>query len=65
MPFDEPAAQAYGRVRAALARAGTPIGPLDTLIAAHALSLGLTVLTNNLREFRRVPDLKVEHWPTK
>ena len=62
LSFDHLAAEAYGRVRAALEHAGTPIGPLDTLIASHALSLGLTVITNNQREFRRVPGLAVENW---
>ena len=61
-PYDDAAACAYGRVRAELERSGTPIGPLDTMIAAHALSLGLTVVTDNEREFRRVPGLKVENW---
>ena len=65
LPFDAQAAETYGRVRAALAHAGTPIGPMDTLIASHALSLDLTIVTNNQREFRRVPDLHVEHWPMK
>jgi len=58
VPFDAAAAEAYGAIRATLERNGTPIGPLDTLIAAHALSLGATVLTANLREFRRVPGLR-------
>ena len=58
----EGAAAAYGRVRAALERAGTPIGPLDTLIAAHALSLGVALVTNNVREFSRVSGLKIEDW---
>ncbi len=62
LPFDDLAAGTYGRVRAALARAGTPIGPLDTLIASHALSLGLTLITCNHREFSRVPGLHVESW---
>ena len=62
LPFDDLAAGTYGRVRAALARAGTPIGPLDTLIASHALSLGLTLITRNHREFSRVPGLHVESW---
>jgi tRNA(fMet)-specific endonuclease VapC len=62
LPFDSPAAEAYGTVRAALERSGTPIGPLDTLIAAHALALNLTLLTNNEREFRRVGGLRVENW---
>ena len=62
LPFDAQAADTYGGVRAALVRAGTPIGPLDTLIAGHALALGLTLVTNNEREFRRVAGLHVENW---
>jgi tRNA(fMet)-specific endonuclease VapC len=58
-PFDDAAADTYGRVRIALERKGTPIGPLDTLIAAHAVALGATVVTANVREFRRVPNLQV------
>ncbi len=61
-PFDAEAAHAYGDVRGALERKGTPIGPLDTLIAAHALSLACVAVTNNVREFRRVPGLDVEDW---
>lgn len=61
-PFDHEAASAYGPIRAALAQVGTPIGPLDTLIAAHAVALEVTVVTNNEREFRRVPGLRVENW---
>lgn len=60
--FDTRAAQTYGAVRAGLESAGTPIGPLDTLIAAHALSLGLTLVTSDVREFARVPRLRVESW---
>lgn len=60
--FDASAAQSYGRVRASLEKAGTPIGPLDTQIGAHALNLGTTLVTNNLREFRRISGLKVEDW---
>jgi tRNA(fMet)-specific endonuclease VapC len=52
----------YGEVRARLEKAGTPIGPLDTLIAAHAKSLNVTLVTNNLGEFRRVSGLKTEDW---
>ena len=62
LPFDEMAAAAYGRVRASLESQGTPIGSLDTLIAAHALSLKLTVVTSNEREFRRVEGLRVANW---
>ena len=61
-PFDEAAAERFGRIAAALARQGKPIGSFDTLMAAHALSLGLTVVTNNTKHFRRVPGLKVENW---
>ena len=60
--FDSQAATSYGFVRAYLEWAGTPIGPLDMLIAAHALSMGATVVTNNEREFRRVKGLAVENW---
>lgn len=60
--FDENAAAAYGHVRAQLEKQGTPIGSLDTLIAAHALSLDLMLVTNNVREFERVPGLEVENW---
>ena len=61
-PYDGSAAQAYGRIRALLEKGGTPIGPLDTLIAAHALSLNCTLVTNNERELTRVPGLQVENW---
>jgi tRNA(fMet)-specific endonuclease VapC len=62
LPFDGAAAEAYGRVRAALEQKGTPIGPLDTLIAGHALAADLTLVTNNVREFIRVDGLRVENW---
>jgi tRNA(fMet)-specific endonuclease VapC len=62
--FDETTAGAYGEVRAALEKAGTPIGPLDTQIGAHALSLGAVLVTHNTREFCRVPGLAVEDWLT-
>lgn len=62
LPFGAEAAIDYGKIRAALERAGTPIGPLDMLIAAHARSLGLTLVTNNVREFCRVEGLTVEDW---
>jgi tRNA(fMet)-specific endonuclease VapC len=61
-PFDEGAAERFAVVAARLAKAGTPIGVLDTLVAAQALSLGLAVVTNNTRHFGRVPGLKVENW---
>jgi tRNA(fMet)-specific endonuclease VapC len=60
--FDHNAAATYGAIRATLERQGTPIGSLDTLIAAHALSLDTTLVTNNLREFSRLPGLKVVNW---
>lgn len=60
--FDEKAASTYGTLRAALEARGTPIGPLDTLIAAHALSLQATLVSNNVREFSRVPGLTIEDW---
>jgi len=63
-PYDGSAAQAHGRIRAALERQGQPIGPLDLLIAAHAVSLVATLVTNNEREFARVPGLAVENWAT-
>jgi tRNA(fMet)-specific endonuclease VapC len=62
LPFDRVAASDYGDIRVTLERAGTPIGPLDLLIAAHARALQLTLVTNNLKEFSRVPNLKVEDW---
>ncbi|MFA6036757.1 MAG: type II toxin-antitoxin system VapC family toxin [Legionellales bacterium] len=60
--FDENAAQHYGHIRAHLERAGTPIGPLDLIIAAHALHLKAVLITNNQKEFSRVPQLKIENW---
>lgn len=62
LPFDDKAAVEYGDIRADLERKGTPIGGNDMLIAAHARSLGLTVVTNNTKEFARVLDLKLENW---
>lgn len=64
LPFDDRAAGVYGELRADLERAGQPIGPLDTLLAAHALALGVTFVMGNEREFRRVPGLRVENWAT-
>lgn len=62
LPFDDMAMLEYGRLRANLERAGRPIGALDTLIAAHALALDCVLVTNNLREFKRVPKLRLENW---
>ena len=61
-PFDDLAATAYARIRADLERTGQVIGPMDMLIAAHALAEAATVVTNNEREFRRVEGLAVENW---
>lgn len=60
--FDLAAAWSYGRIRGQLEAKGTPIGSMDMLIAAHALSLGVRLVSNNLREFRRVPGLRLENW---
>ncbi len=60
--FDREAARVYGRIRASLEEKGTLVGGMDLLIAAHAISLGARLVTNNLREFRRVPGLRVENW---
>ena len=62
LQFDTLASAEYGRVRAALEKAGRPIGALDILIAAHAKSLNLTLVTNNIREFQRVEGLFLEDW---
>jgi tRNA(fMet)-specific endonuclease VapC len=62
LPFDEAALWSYGDLRADLERQGTPIGALDTLIAAHALSQQASLVTNNVKEFERVPGLKLDHW---
>lgn len=60
--FGESAARIAGALRASLEKKGKPIGPLDTLIAAHALELDATLITNNVREFSRVPGLHVKNW---
>jgi len=62
LPFDEDAALAYGEIRSSLEIAGTPIGAMDLLIAAHAVSQGVTLITNNLRKFSRVSGLAVVDW---
>jgi len=61
-PFNEDDAAAYARIRAALERKGANIGPMDMLIAAQAVSRGLVLVTDNLREFKRVPGLSCENW---
>ena len=60
--FDREAARVYGRVRAMLEKKGTPIGSLDIMIGAHALALGVTLATNNTREFSRIKGLTVVDW---
>jgi tRNA(fMet)-specific endonuclease VapC len=62
LAIDASAGRHYGQVRAELEGKGSPIGAYDLLIAAHALSLGLTLVTNNVREFRRIAQLRVENW---
>ena len=61
-PWDEEAARHYGSVRALLRRQGTPIGNNDLMIASHARSLNAVLVTNNVKEFERVPDLTIENW---
>lgn len=62
VPLDAGVAKAYGRMRKTLEKKGTPIGPHDLVIAAHAVGLGLTLVTSNVREFARVEGLRVENW---
>lgn len=62
LPFDDEAAVEYGKICTALQRQGTPIGPMDMLIAAHARAKGLIIVTNNVREFQRVEGLGLENW---
>lgn len=60
--YDDKESHYYGAIRYYLEKQGTPVGALDTLIAAHALSLGCILVTNNEKEFSRVPNLKIENW---
>ena len=62
MSFNNHAAACYGLIRADLERRGSPIGPLDMMMAGHAMSLGCTLVTNNVREFSRITDLPIENW---
>ena len=62
LPLDIPADAEYGGIRAELDAAGQPVGMNDLLIAAHALALGLTLVTDNTREFHRIRGLKLENW---
>ena len=61
-PWDEDAARHYGTIRAHLKKLGTPIGNNDLLIASHARSINAVLVTNNVKEFNRVPDLSIENW---
>ncbi len=60
--FDDEAAINYGQIRAHLEKQGKIIGAMDLLIGAHALAKSLTIVTNNVREFKRIPDLKIVNW---
>lgn len=62
MPFDDEAARYYGHLRTYLEKKGIPIGPMDLMIAAHAQSTCSVLVTNNEKEFTRIPELKVENW---
>ncbi len=62
LPLESPADRHYGEIRQQLTRRGTPIGPNDLLIASHALTLDLTMVTANAGEFSRVPGLRIENW---
>ena len=62
LDFDDQAAAEYGRISAHLQRKGTPIGTMDMLIAGHARAEDMVLVTNNVREFERVPDIKIENW---
>lgn len=62
LPLDAPVEHRYAEIRRHLERAGTPIGPNDLLLAAQALALGLTLVTDNAREFTRLPGLAIENW---
>ena len=62
LPYDDEAAQQYGRLRAFLENKGTPIGSLDMLIAAHVLALNCSLVTNDEKEFSRVPNTKLDNW---
>lgn len=64
-PFDQGASIRYGKLRVALEKSGKPIGGMDLLIAAHALELSAILVTNNIREFSRVPGLKIENWVSR
>ena len=62
LPFSEQAAVHFGQIRAELYKIGKPIGPYDMMISGHSRSLGLILVTNNTKEFKRVPGLRLENW---
>ncbi len=62
LPYDAEAAEEYGKIRATLELRGTPIGPMDMLIASHAKATGAAIVTTNLKEFQRIPSLQIEDW---
>ena len=62
LPLTSDVAPRYAQIRTTLEAQGTPIGPLDTMIAAHAIALGVTLVSNDLAEFQRVPGLRVVDW---
>jgi tRNA(fMet)-specific endonuclease VapC len=62
LPLDKEADRRYAEIRSHLDKQGRPIGPNDLLIAAHAMALDLTLVTHNVEEFSRVPDLRLENW---
>ncbi|AMV73351.1 tRNA(fMet)-specific endonuclease VapC [Desulfuromonas carbonis] len=64
LPFDNKAAQHFGQIRADLYRKGQPIGPYDMMIAGHARACGLQLVSNNVKEFSRIPGLILENWAT-
>ncbi|GAG39619.1 unnamed protein product [marine sediment metagenome] len=63
--YNGTAARTYGKIRAQLEKKGQPIGAMDILIGAHALSLNSILVTNNEKEFRKIPELKIENWAVK
>ena len=65
LPYDDNAAMHTGQIRAELAQRGKPIGPYDQMIAGHARSQGLVLVTNNTKEFKQVPGLRLENWAGK
>lgn len=65
LPYDDSAAIHTGQIRAELAKRGKPIGPYDQMIAGHARSKGLILVTNNTKEFKRVPGLRIDNWVSK